>query len=379
MADLTQLPLVHQTMFAELAGRCMDAAFDEQFPENGSFMQVAVKGRSYWYYAGYRPQPDAAGRDGGNGATARSRLYVGPVDDPEITSRIARFATIKTDYRERRSMVRSLVAAGLPSPPGLVGDVTEALWKAGLFRLRGVLIGTLAFQTYGGFLGMRMPGAAIMTGDADFAQFHAISRDIGDRLPPIMEVLCAVDPTFAAVPHLGDTLLASKFRNDRGFEVEFLTPNRGSGQRQGRPVPMPALGGAGAAPMRYLDFLLRSPVRSVLLHKGGVPVNVPAPERYAVHKLIVATQRRGDDNGRQKARKDLVQAGVLIEALALERRSEELGLAWMEAWARGPRWVAGLTEGMARLDIGAAAILRRAVIAACAAEGRTAADFGHPG
>ena len=122
-----------------------------------------------------------------------------------------------------------------------------------------------------------------------------------------MEVLRAVDPTFAAVPHLGDTLLSSRLRNNREFEVAFLTPNCGSGQRQGRPVPMPALGGgAGAAPMRYLDFLLRSPVRSVLLRKGGVPVNVPAPERYAVHKLIVATQRRGDDNGRQKARKDLV-------------------------------------------------------------------------
>ncbi len=47
MADLTQLALVRQTMFAELAGRCMDAAFDEQFPENGSFIRVAVKGRSY--------------------------------------------------------------------------------------------------------------------------------------------------------------------------------------------------------------------------------------------------------------------------------------------------------------------------------------------
>ncbi len=37
MADITQLPLVRQTMSTELAGRSMDASFDAQFPENGSF------------------------------------------------------------------------------------------------------------------------------------------------------------------------------------------------------------------------------------------------------------------------------------------------------------------------------------------------------
>ena len=40
-----------------------------------------------------------------------------------------------------------------------------------------------------------------------------------------------------------------------------------------------------------LDFLIRDPVRTVLLHRSGVPVLVPSPERFAVHKLIVATRR----------------------------------------------------------------------------------------
>jgi len=33
---MNKLPLTHQTMFADLVGRCMDASFDEQLPENGS-------------------------------------------------------------------------------------------------------------------------------------------------------------------------------------------------------------------------------------------------------------------------------------------------------------------------------------------------------
>lgn len=60
---------------------------------------------------------------------------------------------------------------------------------------------------------------------------------------------------------------------------------------------MPALGGASADPLRFLDFLIYEPVRAVLLHKSGISVIVPAPERYAVHKLIVASRRVVDTIG----------------------------------------------------------------------------------
>ena len=66
---------------------------------------------------------------------------------------------------------------------------------------------------------------------------------------------------------------------------------------------MPALGGASAQPLRHLDFLIRDPVRSVLLHGGGVPVTVPAPERYCVHKILLSTERQAQnlDPGRWNA------------------------------------------------------------------------------
>ncbi len=101
---------------------------------------------------------------------------------------------------------------------------------------------------------------------------------------------------------------------------------------------MPALGGAAAQPLRFLDFLIYEPVRAVLLHGAGVPVLVPAPERYAVHKLIVADRRRTDGDSADKRDKDLRQAGSLIAAMVELNKAAEFTDAYAEAWERGPAW-----------------------------------------
>ena len=356
----TRLSLAHQTMFAELVQRCFDAAFDEQFPESGRFYKTTVKGRDYWYYETSR-----------SSGTRERRRYVGPVDDPAVSGRVDRFQSIKADYRERRSLVRSLVAAGLPRPVAIVGDVVTALAKAGLFRMRGVLVGTTAFGCYGGYLGMRLPAQSVTTADVDFAQYRSISTAVGDSLPPMLETLREVDPSFVAVTGLDAAAPPARFRNDRHFEVEFLTPNRGSDDHQSRPAMMPSLGGAGAQPLRFLDFLLRDPVRSVMLHRGGALVTIPAPERFAVHKLIVAVRRRDDDNGRLKARKDLVQSELILWALQQERRLGDVGEVYLESWDRGPKWREALSRGRARLATPARAALDDGIALACRQAGRT--------
>ena len=50
---MERLSLAHQTLYAELQQQVLDAAFDEQFPENGTFVTRIRKGRNYWYYEGY--------------------------------------------------------------------------------------------------------------------------------------------------------------------------------------------------------------------------------------------------------------------------------------------------------------------------------------
>lgn len=330
---MKQVDLIYRTAYAELVQRSLDASFDADFPTTGNFVSVPVKGRKYWYFE--------------DSHTVPKRRYVGPVDDAEINQRVAEFKRGKDDFRGRRKLVSTLTReAGLGAPERFTGDVIAALQRNGLFRLRAVLVGTVAFQAYSAHLGVRLPSASLQTGDADFAQFHSISAEIGDSLPPILDILRQVDDTFRPVPHMSDGRQSTQFINSQSYKVEFLTPNRGSADHDGEPSRMPALGGAAAQPLRFLDFLIYRPIHAVLLHGGGIPVLVPAPERFAVHKLIVSTRRRDDPNGFAKRDKDLHQASLLVEAMAETRRLSDLAEAYMEAWERGDHWQSALTGGL---------------------------------
>ena len=342
------LGLAEHTLFAELLERSMDAMFDEQFPENGTFVErTAPKERGdprrYFYYQGY--MPSAA-----DGQRKRYSRYAGSVDDPAVADRVRRFREIKAARAERSSLVGALAGAGMPRPPVMIGRVVEALAKAGVFRLRAVLVGTAAYQTYAGVIGARPAQSAATTGDVDVAQFRSISLGVEDSVPDMAAVLRTVDPTFRPVPGLVPKAPPSAFANTAGFRVDFLTAHRGGDDQMGRPLPMPALGGIAALPLRFMDFLLRAPIRSVVLHGPGIPVFVPSPERFAIHKLIVSGRRNDDAIGRAKSRKDIVQSGEIIHALALADRAGALRLVFMEAFDRGPEWRRLLEAGVARLQ-----------------------------
>ena len=332
---MKQIDLVYRTAFAELAQRTFDAQFQADFPLEGRFVAVPVKGRNYWYF----DLPTPEGKD--------KRRYVGPQDDVDITARVKAHRQVKDDIRERRKLVGMLLrSGGMSAPDRFAGEVTKVLADAGLFRLRALLVGSVAFSCYSGLLGVRLPGTSMQTGDADFAQDFAISAEVEDSLPPILDLLRSIDSTFRAVPHQADNAKVVAFSNSVNYRVEFLTTNRGSDEYTGKPSPMPALGGASAENLRFLDFLIYEPVRTVLLHREGVSVNIPAPERYAIHKLIVASRRRTDALGRAKRDKDLVQASLLSEALVETRQSYLLADAYREAWARGEAWQEAILSGL---------------------------------
>ena len=139
----------------------------------------------------------------------------------------------------------------------------------------------------------------------------------------------------------------ARFSTASGIRVEFLTPNRSSDDHTGKPARMPSLGGAAAEPLRFLDFLIRNPVRTVVLANGGIPVTVPDPSRYAVHKLIVAERRL---QGTAKDLKDLAQARNLAEALRAIGRLADLREAFDEARGRGQKWQEALTASLDRLE-----------------------------
>ena len=336
---MKQIDLMFRTMIAELQQRTFDAQWSADFPPTGRFVKVTVDHRAYWYF----DQP--------NGQGGQKRRYVGPVDDQKITAQVETFKGEKDDFQNRRKMVAALTReAGMIAPDRFTGTVIETLAAAGLFRLRGVLVGTVAFQCYSAHLGVRLPMAAILTGDADLAQDYAISSEVQDSIPPIVDLLQSVDPSFRPLPHVSGSPLSNAFRNSSGYRVEFLTTNRGGEDYSDQPAKMPALGGASAEPLRFLDFLLRDPVRTVLLHSAGISVVVPDPSRFAIHKLIVAGRRKDDTGGRAKKTKDLRQAGMLFEVLQETGDGAYLADTLREAWDRGPSWRSALTAGVDGVD-----------------------------
>lgn len=325
--------LTFQTLYAELVERCQLAEFDREFPANGSFSQRERSGKIYWNFNFY---------DGGE----KRVKYVG-ADSPELRARIARHGKIKADHNERKAIVSTLVrTARLPAPDDLTGRIADALSLAGVFRLRASVVGTIAYQAYPGLLGALLPSSHMRTADFDLAQFYRIAIATENEIPPLGEVLRDVDPSFRPVPHLRDHALSTAFVNDARYRVDVLTPNRGKDEYASKPARLAALGGAGAQPLRFLDYLIEQPVPAALLHGAGVLINVPPPERFAMHKLIIATRRQA---GAQKVDKDLAQAENIIAVLA-EKRAPVLRDAWHEAAQRGPRWRKALTDGASMLS-----------------------------
>ncbi len=329
----------YRVLYSELAQRSLDAAFTSDFSVDGRFVTQENNGRRYWYF-------DTT-KDGGG----KNRRYVGPIDDPDITARVEAFKDLKADARARRKLVSTLVReAYLPRPDPFVGDLIQVLAGGGFFRLRGVLVGTAAYPAYSAILGARLANTAMQTGDLDVAQFYSVSEAVEDSMPPVLDLLREVSPTFREIPHQLDGRHVASYVDRSGFRVEFLTPNTGSDDYTRTPALMPALGGASAQPLRFLDFLIHDPVRAVLLHGAGVPVLVPAPARYAVHKLIVASRRREDRDGTAKSGKDRMQAVALMEAMVQLRLADELAEAYVEAWERGPQWREAIHRSLGAIE-----------------------------
>ncbi len=306
----------------------------------GSFVSKVVKGRRYWYVQ----TRDHAGK--------LHQAYVGP-HTPDLLRRIEQRRADADAERARRDIVRALVRGGAaPAVPAAVGRVLASLADSGVFRLRAVLVGTVAFQTYGPMPGFRLTGTAAVTEDIDLAQVRSIAGAVEDQVPPVLETLQRVDPSFRAVsrpPHrLADSYVSAGASR---LKVGFLTPMRGPDEDA--PVALPALR-TGAQPLRHLDDLIHQERPAAILHGGGVLVNVPDPARYAWHKLIVSRLRRQPE----KVPKDLLQARTLLDVL-LARAPGDIADAFADLGTTGrTHWQDHALAGLDRIDAGVRAAVR---------------------
>lgn len=323
------LPLAAQTTYADLLTRLEEEAVLEV---EGTPVLRTRRGRQYWY----------AVRRLGDRTVER---YLGP-DTPDLRTRIGQLQTLRDDVRlraeQRGCLVRMCRAGGIPGVNAATGKVLHALSKAGVFRLRCVIVGTHAFRCYPGILGARLPVALAVTEDIGIAASRTIAAAPDDHLDPALGKALAAAGPFAAQPGLHRQPTAWRDRRS-GVQVELLAPDRGP--ERDAPIELPALG-AHARPLRFLDYLIHAPIQAAALYRSGILVNIPQPARYAIHKLIIATRRHLAASA--KAEKDLAQAAALIRVLA-DGRPDELEDAYREARERGPAWRGALAAGAQRL------------------------------
>lgn len=347
MPTVDRLPIPIQTLYAELVDRAWTGSIAELMAAGGSAYAREINGKSYWYW---QPSSRAGERE-------RSR-YLG-ADSENLRMRIRQDTDLAAIKRERKNLVRALRAARMPAPDGLTGNILAALSAAGAFRLRAVLIGSVAFQTYLPLLGVRMPSAITMTGDVDIGQFHSVALAVDDEMDAdFLEVLRTVDSRFQPVSSPTDTRKVMRYAVQVGqqelFSVDVLCPLRG--RVRDHITVLRSLRGS-AQVIKHLDFLLYQEVNAVVLHGPGIPVNVPAPERYAVHKLLVSEMRIDTPRSQAKAIKDHKQADMLIRVLA-EDRPNDLEDAWREMRDRGPSWRLKADRAVARLPADTRSILQ---------------------
>jgi len=122
----------------------------------------------------------------------------------------------------------------------------------------------------------------------------------------------------------------------------LLCPKRG---RTDRPVFVRRFN-AAAQPLSYLDYLLELPEKAVLIDGGAALVNVPAPARFALHKLVVAPRRPAAFQS--KAEKDVMQAADLL-AVLIDQRPGDVEIAWDGLRARGIGWERAAERGLTLL------------------------------
>ncbi len=305
-----------QAAYAQVAGAARLANVRTVASLPGSFSTKKVKGRAYVYYQA----PDLTGK--------QTQIYVGPAS-PELNALIAEHRSNPRAPEQQllRQLTRVAIAAGCSYIIPIHAKIIGRLADAGFFHAGGILIGTHVYLAYQNLLGVSWSTGA-QAQDLDFA--HAGSN-VSIALPATvkMETPAVIDTLrMGFVPVKS---LTTYVRSDEpDLQLDFVTAMHHEGTEPVKIAPLDVT----IQPLKFLAFAMEGPVQLVLLsNTGPIVVNAPAPEKYALHKLLVHGAR--PPSQRTQARKDLDQAAALIDCLA-EHDVEVLRAAWTDLLRRGP-------------------------------------------
>lgn len=324
----SSLSLSAQTTYAELFSQTQTFEVTNALAGLvGAFHKRAVKGNDYWYF-GYRDIDQKL-----------HMAYVGP-DSERVRLLVEKFEEVRKDKPLAPPARMALAAGCTPAAPKHF-RIIKRLAEYGFFRAGGILIGAHAFLALGNMLGVRwLDGAATL--DVDFA--HA-GRNVSIALPASLNI-----DVHGALESLERGLLpilqfngkaGAQYRNpqDPELRLDFVTGMTRGNQH----VVMDKLN-LVLEPLKFMELSLEQTTQGcVFSNLGACVVNLPAAERFAVHKLIVAGERPASQ--RTKTTKDLLQAASIASYFLENGQAEVFNAAWHDAIGRGKGWLARAERG----------------------------------
>lgn len=315
-----------QNQYADLVSNVPACNIQRIAPVGSKFYRTLVKNNPYWVVK----------------TPSGKSMYCGR-ETPELLHAINDVRSYENIAKENKAIVSSLTSAGFPAPGKTMSKVLQALSDEGFFRLRSVLIGTVAFQTYAPMFGQTAhdfykvaagsaaPMASARTADLDFVKFRSVSVAVKDRLESGFSEILNKTGRFEQLPaHFSNEYYPKWKDRETGLVIDLLTPLVSKAEEETEYLPSL---GAAAAKMKFLDFLIYDEIDAAILTGNGIAVKVPQPHRYAIHKLIIAHERKDVI----KTQKDVLQSVILLRHLFANdyRRTMDI---FKEAWDRGPGW-----------------------------------------
>jgi len=185
--------------------------------------------------------------------------------------------------------------------------VLQVFFNRGLTRGGLTLVGSHAYGALLNELGILAAG--YKTQDIDVARSQPLAVALPDGFN-FEALLKESGLNFVPVPGMPSHRPSASFKLPGAelLAVDLLVP----GEKTGELIPVREMG-AFAQAIPLLDYLIADQIPGVVLSPNQViPVRVPAPERFVIHKLFSSQSRRSD---RAKVGKDLAQAAVLTAAL----------------------------------------------------------------
>lgn len=282
----------------------------------GEFISKVTKGLVYHYFQTTLP--------GG-----RTQIYIGPDNDQTrqlIEAREAGKEHALADEKMLQRLAAQIMAGGVMPVLSEMSRIITRLADCGVFRVGGVLVGTIAYQILAPHLGVIWESASRITQDVDLAGDTRVAVAVPDLTADIPAALESLQMGFFPVPRLSHREASTSYAvRGKALWIDLLTPSRKGGTA---PVFIHRLN-AAAKPLKYLDYLIEDPISAVMIAGTPCVVKVPQPARYALHKLIISQERDATS-----AAKDLLQAKTMI-GLLKEDRPGDLELAREALGERG--------------------------------------------